>query len=90
MFDEKKFLKLIQQTLFYGVLSSLLLLGAGFLLSIAAGRDFSLMNAGIIILIATPVFRVAMLLFGFMKMRAYNFAMASFAVLALMCVSLLI
>jgi len=90
MLDEKKFLKLIQQTLFYGVLASLVLLGAGFLSDIVWNRDFYLMNTGIALLLATPVFRVVMLLCGFFKMREYNFVMASFMVLALMVVAVLI
>jgi len=89
-FDEKKFLSLIQKTLLYGVVLSVSLLCFGFLIYFIADRSYNIIETGILILIATPILRVFMLLYGFFRLKEYNFAMASFIVIVLMLISVLI
>lgn len=88
-FDEKKFLTLIQKTLFYGVVVSVFLLIVGFPLFLYKSNDI-LIGAGLLLLILTPVLRVFMLLYGFFRLGEYNFAFAAFIVLVLMFISMLV
>jgi uncharacterized membrane protein len=91
MFSEKDFAKLIQRTLLAGVFLSMLLLLAGFVFSLAgSGAGPLLLKAGILALILTPAARVAMLVYGYWRGGEYYFAMASFTVLGLLAVSLLV
>jgi len=89
-FDERKFLSLIQKTLLYGTILSAILLFLGFLLHFIYNKNYGIVSFGILVLIATPVLRVFMLLYGFFRLKEYNFAMASFIVIVLMLVSVLI
>lgn len=91
MFSEKDFAKLIQRTLLSGVFLSLLLLFAGFGLSLSGSpAGATLLRAGILALLLTPAARVAMLVYGYWRGGEHYFALASFLVLALLGVSLLV
>lgn len=90
-FSEKYFGKLIQRTLLAGVFASLLLLCAGLGLSLAgAPSGAGLLHAGVLALLLTPVARVVMLIYGYWRGGEYYFALASFVVLALLGVSVLV
>jgi uncharacterized membrane protein len=91
MFTERDFARLIQRTLLAGVLLSALLIFSGFAFLLAgAGAGTALLKAGILALILTPAARVAMLVYGYWRGGEYYFALASFTVLGLLAVSLLI
>ncbi|GAB4033390.1 MAG: hypothetical protein Fur0012_13020 [Elusimicrobiota bacterium] len=83
--EEKKFLKSIQLALRAGIIVSFSLFAAGMITGIAI-----LLSVGIIALIFTPVLRIIMLGIGFYRMREHVFALASFGVLVLMLISLLV
>lgn len=90
-FSEKDFGKLIQRTLLAGVFASLLLLCAGLGLSLSgAASGAGLLRAGVLALLLTPVARVVMLIYGYWRGGEYYFALASFVVLALLGVSVLV
>ena len=83
--------KLIQRTLRAGVLLGMLCFALGF-----AGRVFgcahseALLRYGVLLLIITPVARVAMLAYGYGRSGELRFAALSAAILALLFVSVLI
>jgi uncharacterized membrane protein len=92
VFSEKDFGKLIQRTLLAGVFLSLLFFFLGFALklsgsALAAG---SALRTGVLVLVLTPVARVAMLVYGYCRTREYHFALASFIVLSLLLASVLL
>ena len=90
-FSEKYFAKLIQRTLLGGVFLSLFLISLGFGCSLAGfPRGGSLLRAGILVLLLTPAARVAMLVYGYWRGGEKYFALASFVVLGLLAVSLLV
>jgi uncharacterized membrane protein len=62
---------------------------AGVLRGAAQGDGASLIQAGLLVLIATPVARVVMLLFGFVRARQWTYVVLSIIVLAALTVSLL-
>lgn len=90
MFSEKIFAKLIQRTLLAGVFLSLALLAAGLAAPLAGADGAGLLRAGVLALLLTPAARVAMLVYGYWRGGEYYFALASFVVLALLGVSLLV
>lgn len=91
MLREKDFARLIQRTLLSGVFLSLLLLLAGLGLSLSGSPAGSpLLKAGLLALLLTPAARVGMLIYGYWRGGEYYFALASFVVLALLGVSLLV
>lgn len=91
MFSEKTFAKLIQRTLLAGVFLSLFLLLAGFGLSLTGSpAGLPLLRAGLLALLLTPAARVTMLVYGYWRGGEYYFALASFVVLGLLGVSVLI
>lgn len=91
MFREKDFTRLIQRTLLSGVFLSLFLLFAGLGLSLSGSpAGGPLLKAGILALLLTPAARVGMLIYGYWRGGEYYFALASFVVLALLGVSLLV
>lgn len=83
--EEKKFLKSIQLVLRAGIIVSFSFFAAGMISGLRG-----LLSAGIITLIFTPVLRIIMLGAGFYRMREHVFALASFGVLVLMLISLLV
>jgi len=91
MYSEEKLTKLIQRTLLGGVLLSLFLLFLGFCFLPAGGAlSGALLKAGVLALLLTPAARVAMLVYGYWRGGENYFALASFTVLALLAVSLLV
>ncbi|MCM2266200.1 MAG: DUF1634 domain-containing protein [Elusimicrobiales bacterium] len=91
MFTEKDFSRLIQRTLLAGVFLSALLLFCGFAFA-AAGSPAggACLKAGVLALLLTPVARVAMLVYGYLRGGEAYFALASFIVLALLGISALV
>ncbi|MDD5208720.1 MAG: DUF1634 domain-containing protein [Elusimicrobiales bacterium] len=90
-FSEKHFGKLIQRTLQGGIFLSLVLLFLGIGLSMAgSAAGGSLLKAGVLALLLTPAARVTMLIYGYWRGGERYFALASFVVLALLAVSLLV
>ena len=90
-FSEKDFAGLIQRTLLTGVFLSLALLSGGFGLLLAGLPSGALLlKGGVLAMILTPAARVAMLVYGYWRCGEYYFALASFTVLGLLAVSLLV
>ncbi|MFA6317231.1 MAG: DUF1634 domain-containing protein [Elusimicrobiota bacterium] len=90
-FSEKRFGRLIQRTLQAGVAVSFLLLAAGWALSLSgAGSGRTVLMAGILALVLTPVARVAMLVYGFQRVGQPSFSLASLVVLLLLLLSALL
>jgi len=90
-FNDKQFAKLIQRTLLGGVFLSLFLLFLGFGFTLAgAPAGGGLLKAGVLALLLTPAARVAMLIYGYLRGGENYFALASFVVLGLLAVSLLV
>ncbi|OGR42347.1 MAG: hypothetical protein A2X35_01190 [Elusimicrobia bacterium GWA2_61_42] len=90
-FSEKKFASLIQRTLLAGVFLSALLLFAGFAFTVSgAPAGTTLLRAGILALLLTPAARVMMLIYGYWRGGEHYFALASFVVLALLGLSILV
>ncbi|MHB0994989.1 MAG: DUF1634 domain-containing protein [Elusimicrobiales bacterium] len=91
MFSEKDFARLIQRTLLAGVFASLFLLFCGFGLSVSGSHaGAGLLRLGLLALLLTPAARVAMLVYGYWRGGEKYFALASFVVLALLAVSILV
>lgn len=90
-FSQKHFSALIQRTLLGGVFASVALISGGFGFS-AAGAAWgpAAVKAGLLVLLLTPAARVVMLIYGYWRGGEYYFALASFVVLSLLGVSLLI
>ena len=91
LFSEKDFAKLIQRTLLSGVFLCVFLLFTGYVFSVTGspyGGGF--LKAGILVLLLTPAARVAMLIYGYLRGGENYFALASFVVLALLAVSILV
>lgn len=74
---EKDIQKLVQKTLFYGVVLSAALLIAGLIFSRL------MIVYGLLLLLITPVIRVIMLVRGYARSGAFKFALAETAVFAL-------
>ena len=90
-FSEKDFAKLIQRTLLAGVFLCAFLLFIGYIFSVSgAAYGGAFLKAGILALILTPAARVAMLIYGYMRGGEGYFALASFVVLLLLAVSILV
>ena len=90
-FSQKDFAKLIQRTLLAGVFLSSLLIFAGFVFSVSGSPAGAvLLRAGLLALLLTPAARVVMLIYGYWRGGETYFALASFTVLALLLVSMLI
>lgn len=90
-FSQKSFARLIQRTLLGGVaLSMALMLCGSFFYAAGSPYGPSLLRAGLLVLLLTPAARVMMLVYGYLRGREYYFALASFVVLALLAVSMLI
>lgn len=78
-------------TLIAGVMVSFVLLISGLVLQQMPGFDSrSLLEAGIIILLGTPVARVLILAIGLMRARETSFALVAFCILLLLSVSVAI
>ncbi len=92
VFSEKDFGRLIQRTLLTGVFLSLFFffLGFAFRFSGSAASADSALKTGVLLLLLTPAARVAMLVYGYRRTKEYHFALASFIVLALLFVSVLL
>lgn len=91
MFSEKDFTRLIQRTLLGGVFLSLALLFCGFGLSVSGSpAGGGLLRLGLLALLLTPAARVAMLVYGYWRGGEKYFALASFVVLALLLLSVLV
>ena len=90
-FNDKDFARLIQRTLLTGVfLSSLLIFtGFGFLVS-GSPAGLGILRAGMLALLLTPAARVVMLIYGYWRGGEAWFALASFIVLALLALSVLV
>ncbi|MDA8131623.1 MAG: DUF1634 domain-containing protein [Elusimicrobia bacterium] len=90
-FSQKHFAALIQRTLLAGVVLSMTLIFGGFAFSVAGfAHAEAVLRAGLLILLLTPAARVIMLIYGYWRGGEYYFALASFVVLSLLGVSLLI
>lgn len=84
--------RMIQRTLLIGVWLALACFAAGLALRLLghpalAGNWFL---AGVVVLILTPVARVAMLVFGYWRAKEYAFAMAALVVLSLLLAAVLL
>ncbi len=92
IFSEKDFGKLIQRTLLAGVFLSLLFFFLGLVLKFSgfAAAAGAALRTGAILLVLTPAARVIMLVYGYCRTREYYFALASFIVLTLLFVSVLL
>ncbi len=92
IFSENDFGKLIQRTLSAGVFFSLFFffLGFAFRCSGSAAAAAFALRTGVTVLMLTPAARVTMLVYGYCRTREYHFALASFIVLALLFVSVLL
>ena len=91
MFSEKDFAKLIQRTLLAGVFLSLALVFTGFVFTASGSPSGAgLLRAGLLALLLTPAARVVMLIYGYWRGGELYFALASFIVLALLAVSMLV
>lgn len=78
-------------TLIAGVMVSFVLLISGLVLQQMPGFDSRyLLEAGIIILLGTPVARVLILAIGLMRARETSFAFVAFCILLLLSVSVAI
>ena len=90
-FNDKDFAKLIQRTLLAGVFLSALLIftGFGFLVS-GSPAGLGILRAGMLALLLTPAARVVMLIYGYLRGGELYFALASFVVLALLALSVLV
>lgn len=90
-FNDRDFAKLIQRTLLAGVFLSLFLIlsGFGFFLK-GSTLGGGLLKAGVLALLLTPAARVIMLIYGYWRGGEKYFALASFTVLGLLAVSLLV
>lgn len=91
VFSEKEFGRLIRRTLLTGVFLSLFFffLGFAFRLSGSPAAD-AVLRIGVLLLVLTPAARVSMLVYGYCRTREYPFALASFIVLALLFISVLL
>ena len=91
-FSEKDFGRLIQLTLLAGVALCVLLLVLGYAFSAAGAAvpGARLLKAGVLALLLTPAARVGMLIYGYLRGGESYFALASFIVLALLAVSVLV
>lgn len=90
-FNEKHFAKLIQRTLLAGVFLSAFLIFTGFVFSVqGAACGASFLRWGVLALLLTPAARVAMLIYGYLRGGETYFALASFLVLALLGISMLL
>lgn len=91
MFSDKYFAKLIQRTLLAGVFLSVGLIFTGFAFLVSGSpAGPGLLRAGLLALLLTPAARVVMLIYGYWRGGELYFALASFIVLALLAVSLLV
>ncbi len=89
--SEKALGKLIRRTLQAGICLSLLSFLLGFICRFygyAAAGAF--LQAGVLLLISTPVVRVAMLVYGYTRAGEYRFALAAATVLILLFISVLL
>jgi uncharacterized membrane protein len=90
-FSEKKFAGLIRRTLLSGVFLSAFFIFAGFAFALSGSpAGAPLLRAGVLALLLTPAARVAMLIYGYWRGGETGFALASFVVLALLGLSVLV
>jgi len=90
-FSEKDFARLIQRTLLAGVFLCVFLLFLGYVFSVLGSLyGGELLRCGVLALILTPAARVAMLIYGYHRGGEGYFALASFVVLVLLAVSILV
>lgn len=90
-FSEDAFGKLIRRTLQTGIALSVLFFALGWAARLSGrGSSPALMKTGAFLLILTPVARVAMLIYGFLRTQEYPLALISAAVLTLLSLSLLL
>jgi hypothetical protein len=91
-FSERSLGRLIQRTLLAGITLSLLAFLLGFSCRLSGFQSAAdrLLRTGVIMLIMTPVARVAMLAYGYWRKEESRFALASAAVLALLFLSVLL
>ncbi len=83
--------KLIRRTLLTGIYLSLVSFLLGFVCRFSGSASAGMfLRAGVLLLIMTPVARVAMLAFGYARAGEYRFALASFMVLFLLFISVLL
>ncbi|MBI5882628.1 MAG: DUF1634 domain-containing protein [Elusimicrobia bacterium] len=88
--SEAGFGRLIQRTLQAGVACSVALLLLGGVLGLASSAaSGAVLGAGILVLVLTPVARVAMLIYGFHRSGEQFFALASLVVLLLLALAVL-
>ena len=93
-YSEKQVQKSIQKILFWGVLLSAGLLITGLTLSLAktnlsAAGNF-LIFSGLMVLLITPVMRVIILVYGYLRLGKLEFAVAAAAVFVIFAVSCLL
>ena len=83
--------RVIPTILFVGVIISFVLLATGLTLYFTGSSEaYTLLNAGVIVLMATPLLRVLVLAAEFMTRREYAFGMIALGVLLLLGVSIYI
>jgi len=90
-FSQKEFARLIQRTLLAGVFLCVFLIFTGVAFT-ALGSPWgaALLRGAVLALIVTPAARVAMLIYGYLRGGETYFALASFVVLALLGLSILV
>ena len=84
-FSEKDFGALVRLVLLSGVFLCLFLFFSGFVMRVfGSPAADGLFTAGVLALLLTPALRVAMLIYGFYRLRERLFALAAVAVLGLL------
>lgn len=84
-FGGKALASLVRAVLLAGVSAGLLLMLGGL-----AASSSALLRAGVLVLLLTPAARVAALVYGYWRRGEHYFSLASFVVLAMLAVSMLI
>jgi uncharacterized membrane protein len=79
--------ELLGRVLVVGVVSSAVVLGAGLLVEFAGRDAHPLLQLGLIVLMATPILRVAVSLVEYLRMRDWFFAATAGAVLLVLLTS---
>lgn len=92
--EERRLENRLARFLWLGTLSGCVLIGMGLLLFLSthtpasARQAYTLMDAGVLLLIVLPIVRVALMLSVFLREREVRFAMAAAAVLLIIAISL--
>lgn len=82
MFDESRFLSYISKVLRFGVIGFIVLSVISYVFKILAISYYhKILDLAVFILIITPILRIIMLFYGFIRLNEYKFAIYSLIVL---------